>query len=126
MFRDFPKFEKIYKVSKLISGLPNPAPRLPCRLCQSVLGSRNSPVIRGGEGMSSYRQRLVMANPLHRAVGLDSTFVRYRLVLSSFTLVARSKGANGRRQERRSEIDESRSCQRKRLLQHCRHDETYY
>lgn len=79
-------------ILKLISGLPNPAPRLPRRLCQSLLGSRNSSIIWSGEGLSSYRQRLVMANPLHRAVGLDSTFVRYRLVLSSFTLVARSKG----------------------------------
>lgn len=79
-------------MSELISGLPNPAPRIPRRLCKSVLGSRNSPLIRGGEGMSAYRQRLVMANPLHRAVGLDSTTLRHRLVLSSFTLVARSKG----------------------------------
>jgi hypothetical protein len=54
-----------------------------------------------------------MANPLHRAVGLDPTALCYRLVCPTFTLVASSKGSNGGREECCSTIDQPRPFQRK-------------
>ena len=77
----------------LISGLPYPTAGLPRCLCQSLLGCRYPLVIRCCEGLSAHRQRLVMANSLHRPVGMDPASFRHRLVRSSVPLVACPKGS---------------------------------
>jgi len=76
--------------------------------------------------MSTHRKRLVLANSLHHSVDLDSATFRYCVVRPPFPLVASKEGSNGRGEASCSETDQPRVGVRDRLLQHCRHDETYH
>lgn len=88
-------------------SLSYPAPRIFGGLCQPLLGCWYPSLVRGRHCLSTHRKRLVMEDPIHHPVGVDSTSFHHRLLLSPLPMVARTKRSVRGGQGSNQAIDES-------------------